>query len=264
MTHDFELVAGVFEAARHLSGAARAAFLEERCEGNDGLLQEVQSLLSHGDADDGLSEDVLSDVRRRMSQVALQESAAAPLPTEVALPKRIGPYAVVRRLGAGGMGVVYEALQESPSRSVAVKVLRPLAAGESMLRRFEREGEILARLRHPGIAQIYATGTCDLGSGEQPYLAMELIEGSALNAYVKSQGLDTPGVVRLFAELCRALHHAHTQGVVHRDLKPENVLVEADGRPRILDFGIAHVIGHDERVETLRTADGDVIGTLDY
>ncbi|MEM6673894.1 MAG: serine/threonine-protein kinase [Planctomycetota bacterium] len=260
MSADFERVAELFERARKLRGDARAAYLAEACSGDDALRSEVDDLLDHDAADDALSETALADVRRRMALV----SAEAALLDAPRAPERIGPFLVVRRLGAGGMGVVYEALQERPRRSVAVKLLRPTLVVPSVQLRFEREAEILGRLSHPGIAQVYETGTCDLGDGPQPYFAMELVEGRPLTEHAEASGLDARARVALVAEVCDAVHHAHTQGIVHRDLKPDNVLVESGGRARVLDFGIAHAVAEDGIADSLQTADGQMLGTLSY
>lgn len=263
MTDDFERVAALFERARGLAPAERAALLDVECGGDAALRAEVEALLAHEDdgADDALSDVRLDSVRRRLSDLA--SGAAAPMP-DAGTPERIGEFTVVRRLGAGGMGVVYEALQERPRRAVAVKLLRPGLVTERALRRFDREAEILGRLRHPGIAQVFAVGECDLGGGPQPYLAMELVEGRPLVDHVTEAGLDVRARVELAAAVCDAVHHAHTQGIVHRDLKPDNVLVEADGRPRVLDFGVAHAVEGEGARGTLQTRDGEIVGTLDY
>ncbi|MEM9378554.1 MAG: serine/threonine-protein kinase [Planctomycetota bacterium] len=260
MSAEFERIAEVFEGARGLRGAARAAYLDGACAGDDALRAEVDELLAHDADEDALSETALADVRRNMSRVSLDAVDAGAPPT----PARVGPFTVVRRLGAGGMGVVYEALQERPRRSVAVKLLRPTLVVPSVQRRFEREAEILGRLGHPGIAQVYETGTCDLGDGPQPYFAMELVEGRPLTEHAEAGGLDARARVALVADVCDAVHHAHTQGIVHRDLKPDNVLVETSGRARILDFGIAHAVADDGAEASLQTADGEMLGTLAY
>jgi len=259
----FERVAELFERARGLAPGERAALLDVECADDAALRDEVEALLAHegAGADDALSDVRLDSVRRKLSDIASGAGAVIP---DAAAPERIGEFTVVRRIGAGGMGVVYEALQERPRRAVAVKLLRPGLVTERARRRFEREAEILGRLRHPGIAQVFEVGECDLGGGPQPYLAMELVEGRPLVEHVTSSGLGVRARVELAAAICDAVHHAHTQGIVHRDLKPDNVLVEADGRPRVLDFGVAHAaLGEDAR-GTLQTSDGEIVGTLDY
>jgi tetratricopeptide (TPR) repeat protein len=167
----------------------------------------------------------------------------------------------------GGMGVVYRARQDRPQRDIALKVLRPATdtTQAERLRRFEHEAQVLARLEHDGIARIYQAGTAETGQGEQPYFAMELIEGGQpLTAYADAHGLDTPRRVALLIQACQAVQYAHQQGVLHRDLKPANILVETWGQPKVVDFGVARVIDNDLLVSTLHTGAGQLVGTLAY
>lgn len=170
-------------------------------------------------------------------------------------------YRILKRLGRGGMGIVYEAEQDSPRRKVALKVLHQGAAPESALRRFQVEAEVLARLEHPGVARIYEAGTFSSASGRQPFFAMELVRGRPLTAAV--QGLEPRARLQLFAAVCDAVQHAHQKGVIHRDLKPANILVTNEGVPKVLDFGVARVTGSDVRA-TLETRTGTLVGTLPY
>jgi serine/threonine protein kinase/formylglycine-generating enzyme required for sulfatase activity len=186
-----------------------------------------------------------------------------PIPFEPVLPERVGSYRVERVLGWGSMGVVYLATQEAPQRPVAVKVLRVDASSPTLAKRFAQEGSVLARLSHPGIASVYESGVSDLGTGQQPYLAMEYIDGVSITRYVKEQALDRRGRVELIVHIARAVAHAHEHGVLHRDLKPENILVRPDGTPVVLDFGVAQATSDDVDHLTL-TATGQVIGTLAY
>jgi tetratricopeptide (TPR) repeat protein len=189
--------------------------------------------------------------------------APAPPPEARAFPGRIGPYRVIRLLGEGGMGAVYEAEQDQPRRRVALKVIKAAWASQDLLRRFEREFEILGRLHHPGIAQIYEAGTADTGVGSQPYFAMELIEGKTLCRYAEAQRLNTRQRLSLMIQICDAVEHAHQRGVIHRDLKPTNILVDENGQPKILDFGLARVTDSD--LEASRQTDiGQLVGTLAY
>lgn len=208
----------------------------------------------------------LESVRRNESLVAsLRGALRGRLETAASVPlgKRFGRYAVRRLLGAGGMGAVYEAEQDHPRRTVALKVMyRGLAPGA--LRRFEREGELLGRLHHPGIAQIFDTGTEDDGSGPRPFLAMELVRGTSLSAHVRDHGLGVRDKLSLFARVCDAVQHAHEQGVIHRDLKPSNILVDEHGQPKVLDFGVARATDRDVQGVTFRTDAGQVIGTIAY
>ena len=175
-----------------------------------------------------------------------------------------GSYRLLDTLGEGGMGTVYRAEQETPRRLVALKVIRSGAMSQEHLRRFERETEVLGRLKHPGIAQIYDAGTADTSSGPQPYFAMEHVEeGERVTAYADTAKLTTDERLALMARICDAVQHAHQRGVIHRDLKPGNVLVDTTGQPKILDFGIAKVTDADVGA-TMQTDLGEIVGTLAY
>jgi Tfp pilus assembly protein PilF len=194
----------------------------------------------------------------------LQPTLDAPVSASRHLPSRIGAYRILRVVGQGGMGTVYEAEQEKPRRIVALKVIKPdFVATESLRRRFEQESQVLGRLQHPGIAQIYEAGTADGGSGVQPYFAMEFVQGRTLDAHVEANRLGTRERLELVARVCDAVEHAHQKGIVHRDLKPGNVLVDESGQPKILDFGLARVTDSDVQV-TMHTDVAQILGTLPY
>ena len=158
---------------------------------------------------------------------------------------RIGMFEVVRELRRGGMGIVYEARQLEPQRLVALKVLDADAADPALAPRIAGEAQILARLRHPGIATIHAAGLHELPDGRRiAYLAMELVDDACdLVSFAVRDGLDTRMRLALFLQVCEAVHAAHQKGVIHRDLKPSNILVDADRRVRVIDFGIADLEG---------------------
>lgn len=192
----------------------------------------------------------------------------SPLPTgaAAALPLRIGRYRPLRVIGQGGMGVVYEAEQDEPRRRVALKVIRPELATPDLRRRFAHESLFLGRLRHPGIAQVYEAGTAETPDGPLPFIAMELVEGARLNEWARGRDATAPALrarVELMIRLCDAVHHAHQRGLIHRDLKPGNVLVDVDGRPRVLDFGVARPADLDLGT-SLVTTHGELVGTLAY
>lgn len=172
-------------------------------------------------------------------------------------PTQIGPFTLIQLLGEGAMGRVYRAWQDPPAREVALKVLRPLRGDSGQ--RFAREARVLAALEHPGIARIYASGVTEAGPETLHWLAMEWIRGETLTTAAAS--LPQADRLRLMVTLSRAVHYAHTRGVIHRDLKPANLLVDASGQPRVLDFGIAHVVDEDL---TQMTVAGQVLGTLPY
>ncbi|MFQ5411402.1 MAG: serine/threonine-protein kinase, partial [Phycisphaerae bacterium] len=142
-----------------------------------------------------------------------------------ATPEEIGGYRIRRVLGQGGMGIVYEAEQSHPRRTVALKVLRSGIVSVEMLRRFEKETHVLGRLHHAGIAHIYEGGTADTGLGLQPFFAMELISGLPLTDFCEAGKLTTRDRLELLAKVCDAVEHAHQNNVIHRDLKPSNILV---------------------------------------
>ena len=193
-------------------------------------------------------------------------ASAGPQPAAIAaprLPSTIGRYRIIRLLGEGGMGAVYEAEQDQPRRTVALKVIKSAWADRELLRRFELESQTLGRLHHPGIAQIYEAGTAETGFGSQPFFAMEIIHGRPLIEYAAAKHLNTRQRLALMIQICEAVEHAHQRGIIHRDLKPGNILVEESGQPKILDFGLARVTDGDMQA-TRQTDMGQLLGTLAY
>lgn len=178
------------------------------------------------------------------------------------MPTKIGPYVIHRRLGEGGMGIVYEAQQQTPKRKVAIKVIRGgRFADEYRVRLFQREAHTLARLRHPAIAAIYDAGQTEDG---QDFFAMELVRGVPLNEYVRGNQIPRRQRLDLFCRVCEAINYAHQRGVIHRDLKPSNILVDPFNNPKILDFGLARINDPDAAMTTLLTDVGKMMGTLPY
>ena len=180
------------------------------------------------------------------------------------VPEQLGRYRVVREIGSGSMGTVFEAELENPPRSVAIKVLRPGVSTTGMLQRFQFEASVLRSLDHPCVARFYEAGTTDTGHGPQPFFAMEMVEGRPLTDFAREQGLSIRERVELMAQVCDAVHHAHTKGVIHRDLKPGNILVDRAGRPRVLDFGVARAVDTGSSAWKDNTVTGQLIGTLRY
>jgi len=259
----------------------RPAVLARQCNGDEVLQREVASLIQHYEAARG------SFLDRPAHDLGQGNSCPGPLP------QGIGRYRILSRLGEGGMGVVYRAEQENPRREVALKVMRMNLAGSDALRRFELEAAILARLKHPGIAQIHEAGMHDDGDGPRPFFAMELIDGPPLMTFVASERLETRDRLELFVRICEAVSYAHQKGVVHRDLKPANILVVPDhpdearhqppppppkgssslrgsaaarvrASPKVLDFGVARATDSDIQATTVHTQAGQVVGTLPY
>ncbi|HEX2446101.1 MAG TPA: serine/threonine-protein kinase [Vicinamibacterales bacterium] len=176
--------------------------------------------------------------------------------------KQIGPFRIIGPIGEGAMGIVYEAEQERPQRRVALKIVRPGMVPAAVLRRFELEYELLGRLHHPGIAQIYQAGVEQTEYGPQPYFAMELVRGKRLDEYIRTKKPGLRERLELVAAIADAVQHAHHRGIIHRDLKPANILVTDTGEPKILDFGIARA--HDGQMTGMQTVTGEVLGTLSY
>jgi serine/threonine protein kinase len=178
------------------------------------------------------------DLRKEIEQMLRKESAAEDFLEP--LPERIGPYRIIRKLGKGGMGVVYLAEREEPMRQhVALKVINSGMNTKEVLDRFDNERNLLAVLNCNGIAMIHDAGKTEDG---EPYFAMEYVPGLPLTDYCDQHRLNLKARLELFLQLCRAIEHAHNKGIIHRDLKPSNIIVETQAdRPvaKIIDFGIA-------------------------
>ncbi len=254
-------IESLFQSVLDQPSNQREQFLSEQATGDADLLQEVNALLSHY----SIAQDTFLGTPAHGLIAASTETDE--------LPKQIGKYQVIGKLGEGGMGVVYRARQENPSREVAVKLIRAGLTGASMIRRFEYEASILGRLQHPSIAHILEAGMSDDELGKRPFFAMELVDGIELTTFVKNAELDTKRRLKLLVKICDAVHHAHQKGVVHRDLKPANILVATEQKgdanalnptPKILDFGVAKSISEEGSPNTMHTMAGQVIGTLAY
>lgn len=192
-------------------------------------------------------------------EIGLLGSAAS---DDIPIPDKIGSYQIKRLIGEGGQALVYEAEQESPHRSVALKVLKGGAlADKTHLRRFKRECSALAHLNHAGIATIYESARTRDGLH---YFAMELVRGKPLHQYIKERNPSKKEILRLFLELCNAIQYAHELGIIHRDLKPSNIMIDEKGSPKILDFGLARLIYGDDAPGLTVTKDGRIEGTPRY
>ena len=181
-----------------------------------------------------------------------------------ARPSFIGEHRIIRLLGVGGMGTVYEAEQAKPKRHIAIKVIKPGLASDTVVQRFDREAEVLGRLQHPGIAQIYEAGAVTTEGVRQPYFAMELVRGQPITQYVRNKKLGLREQLELLVRVCEAVQYAHERGVIHRDLKPSNILVDEQGQPKILDFGLAKIMDAGASRPSLETMAGQILGTLPY
>lgn len=250
----------LFRRALEVPVDERPAFVERACAGRPELRDQLQALLGADARDDFTLPALDVDGARLRELVDDLVAGDGDRPPE---DLRIEGFQLVRRLGSGGMGTVWEALQEEPGRRVALKLVHPALAGADQRERFRREAAALARLSHPGIAAIHAAGTARAPWGDQPWVAMELVDGLPLLEAAHARGLDRLQRLELLIELCDAVDHAHRQGVLHRDLKPGNILVDGQGQPRILDFGVARILD-EEAAPALRTVTGALVGTLAY
>ena len=231
----------LYHAALERAPERRRAFLEEACDGDEALRREVESLLQY-------------------------ESKAGPfLETPDA---RLGDYQLLTLLGAGGMGEVWAAHQQTLGRRVALKLLpEEVARDPSRISRFEQEARAASALNHPNVAHIYALGQTADG---RRYIAMELVEGETLRARLRSAHLPLPDAIRFAVQVAAALTAAHAVGIIHRDIKPENVMIRPDGFIKVLDFGIAKLVApspSDVAAATrtmVHTDAGTVLGTAAY
>jgi len=272
-------VRAIFDAVVDLPPAERAAELARACGADAALRAEVEALV----AADGAPATLLDRPAGEFGAAVLDEIAA-----DRFVGMRIGNYRIVRKLGEGGMGIVFEAEQETPRRLVALKVIRGGAfVDDARIRLFQREAQSLGLLKHPSIAAIYEAGHTDDG---QHFFAMEHVHGVALDAYLRDRaahiGQRDEVLLRLalFLKICEAIGYAHQRGVIHRDLKPSNILVmsaaaatassasnvssaaSAPAAPaiKVLDFGLARITDADVTLAATATRSGQVQGTLAY
>ncbi len=280
----------LYEQALARPPEQRADFLRRACAQDEALRGEVQSLLAHDRPDStfldgpaladanakGLvaaaptqaratsveAEDFFREIRAAFCETGETRSrgdgdeaasAATPGPS-------IEGYRILRELHRGGQGVVYQAIQQSTKRKVAVKVLlEGPYASKSARKRFEREIELVAQLKHPNIIAVFHSGETPEGNA---FCVMDYVRGLPLDRYVREKKLTLEQALKLFGAVCDAVNYAHQKGVIHRDLKPGNILVDMQGSPKVLDFGLAKQLLSTE--PTLVSVTGQVVGTLPY
>lgn len=251
----FERMSELFEALRDLPPAERRDALDRRKIENP-LRDQLERLFAKHDEESPLDGAGPGE--------AVTCIANALVSDDDELPTHIGPHRVVRRIGEGGMGVVYEVEQESPKRRAAAKVIKRGMDTRQIAERFESERQTLAMMEHPAIAQVLSAGATEDG---RPYFVMEYVDGVPLLDYCDDARLTTRERLALFARVCDAIQHAHQKGVIHRDIKPSNVLATSrDGvaEPKVIDFGVARVFTEDAAPSTRITQLGQVIGTPMY
>jgi serine/threonine protein kinase/tetratricopeptide (TPR) repeat protein len=243
----------LFEAAADLAPNERASLLNDECDGDDALRHEVESLLESDSQTDGFIEQPVLEIPRNLFPEAPNESLTG---------RQFGAYQIIREIGRGGLGAVYLAARADDEyrKEVAIKLVRRGLDTDDILRRFRNERQILAQLDHPNIARLIDGGTTDEGL---PYFVMEYVNGEPIGAYCDGHSLGTTERLNLFRKVCAAVTYAHQNLVIHRDLKPSNILIATDGEPKLLDFGIAKLLGQDEEA-LAQTMTGQRVMTPEY
>ena len=247
--------AAIFDIARQIGAAeARCLFIETAC-GEDRVLQErVEALLRVNDEQGTFLESPAASI-----QGAINATRSEGIGT------LIGPYKLIEQIGEGGFGVVFKAEQQHPiRRKVALKVLKAGMDTRQVVARFQAERQALALMEHAGIARVLDGGETPSG---RPYFVMELVKGGSITRFCDEHQLTPRERLALFADVCKAVQHAHQKGIIHRDIKPTNVLVaEHDGKPvpKVIDFGVAKALGQQLTERTLVTGVGSIVGTLEY
>ncbi len=229
-TFDAERLQTLFAAALELPREERREMLARECADDAALLAEIESLL---EADAEFSATTAPPIGAKLAGLI---EPLAPQPDLCG--RRVGAYVLLDVLGSGGMGVVYRAARADGevTQDVAIKVLRGGVLDVEARERFRRERDLLARFNHPHIARLYDAGVT--GDG-QPYFVMEYVHGTSITAYCDQRRLGIDARLRLFLQVCDAVRYAHQQLVLHRDIKPSNVLIDEQGLPKLIDFGIA-------------------------
>ena len=246
----------IFNEARSRTGPDRIAYLDAACAGDDPLRARIEMLLK-ADSEAGafMDDDPTIEAVRAAQSVGPREQ-----PGQV-----IGRYKLLELIGQGGFGTVWMAEQREPvKRRVALKIIKLGMDTAQVVARFEAERQALAMMDHANIAKVFDAGSTDTG---RPYFVMELVRGEPIIDYCDRARLDTRSRLDLFAEVCRAIQHAHQKGIIHRDIKPSNVLVTLhDGVPvpKVIDFGIAKATNHELTEKTLFTGHRQMIGTPAY
>jgi serine/threonine-protein kinase len=254
----WERVRALFERLVELPVEARAAALAEAA-GGDRELHEAVSRMLAADAETDADARIAPPMPLLEDLVAAEDDDA----TAELVGRQIGRWRLTRPLGRGGMGSVWLGARSDAgfAQQAAIKLIRGLHPGREAIARFAAEQRILARLSHPNIARLIDGGIADDGG---PFIAMEYVDGTAIDAHIAEAGLDLRATLALFLEVCAAVAHAHAQLIVHRDLKPSNILVGRDGGVRLLDFGIAKLVGGLDEAEAGLTTTGVRLYTPGY
>jgi len=238
---DWQRVQTHFLASADLPVEERERYLHDSCAGDLELLREIESLLVK-DIDSG-----------SVIETVVRKEASSLFDSKVLIGKRLGIYRIVRQIGRGGMGSVYLAVRDDEEfqKAVALKIVRRGMDTADVLERFRYERQILANLEHPYIARLFDGGSTEDGV---PFFVMEFVEGRPVDVFCRENSLDLRARCELFLRILEAVAYAHRNLVVHRDLKPANILITADGRPKLLDFGVAKLLSGDPERDRTRTA----------
>lgn len=257
-TPDEATIERLFHEALALPPEERSAFIEAHAP--DGATRaEVFALLA-ADADPAAPLRATPEKLAAAAGVLPAEALAAGIRAVPLTGRNLGPYRILEQIGQGGMGTVYRAVREDLGNHVAIKVVRGALGDPIRLARFRQEQRVLARLEHEHIARLLDAG---IAPDETPYLVMEYVEGVPITTWCDEHGLDIEARLHLFLDICDAVAFAHRHAIVHRDLKPSNILVTADGKAKLLDFGIAKLL-QDDDVDAALTATGARVLSLTY
>ena len=246
----------IFDLVMAASPQDRSALLDHECAGNTDLRRRVVAMIAAAADENFLSSPTASPADANRTEVApIREGPGA----------RIGPYKIIGEIGQGGFGTVYMAEQEAPvRRKVALKIIKLGMDTRQVVARFEQERQALAMMDHPNIARVLDAGATEAG---RPYFVMDLVKGEPISAYCDRNNLSIAARLELLGQVCSAVQHAHSKGIVHRDIKPSNILVStADGKPMAkgIDFGIAKATASKLTERTLFTEHQQLIGTPEY
>lgn len=265
----WQQVKAIFNAAHERAPADRAAFLAEACAGDEALRREVESLLAADEREGDFMNQPVVPVPPAVANTELVAEQA-----ELETGRMIRHYQIERRLGAGGMGVVYLARDTQLGRPVALKLLPArFTQDANRVRRFQQEARAASALNHPNILTIYEVGQVSEEAGSQVggayFIATEFIDGQTLRAQLASGGLPLGAALDLLIAVAGALAAAHEAGIVHRDIKPENIMLRRDGIVKVLDFGLAKLIENavqppSDSFARVTTQPGIVMGTVSY
>src|SRR5437016_5466063 len=254
----WQQVEEVLQAALDRPPRERVSFLNEACSEDEGLRQEASSLIdAYDEAGDFIEEPAIVHDAHVLISNYQQNNVG----------REIGPYQIVERLGAGGMGEVYLAQDRRLDRQVALKILPPyFVSDEARLRRFQREARAVSALNHPNILTIHEVGEVD----QVHFITTEFIDGQTLRELIAQENLSLVEVLEIAIQVAEALTAAHAAGIVHRDIKPENIMRRRGGLVKLLDFGIAKLLEQpssdlsETAIAKTQTETGVVVGTVGY